>query len=211
MERLEINIKNIIEPPEKMLKMYEAVLSFLREERDMGTLKVSDITTRAGIGKGTAYEYFSSKEELITSAMMWGIADKIHELAELLNEKDSFREKCFCIFDWLEAYREYAQVMLRIVKGNMGDCCCEGKEQLAGSFVQSVQGYIYERIGEMLELGFWEGAFTMQDKEKRALAFFGAVIQYSFVIMGPKESPFLRMNQMQLKEFVYESMIKALN
>lgn len=209
MKQLEIDVKNIIDPPEKMLKMYGAVMSFLHEDKELMSLKVSDITTRAGIGKGTAYEYFSSKEELITSALMWGIVAKIHELAESVSRKENFREKCYCIYEWLETYREYAQVMIRIIKGNFGDH--DTQEQICENVAKSVQGYIFARIDEMLELGFQEGAFTETDTNKRALAFFGAVIQYSFVIMGPVESPFMKFDRMQLKEFCYDSMVKALS
>ncbi len=211
MERLNRNIKNIIDPPEKMLKMYESVMSFLQEEKDMGSLKVSEITARAGIGKGTAYEYFSSKEELITCAIMWGIAAKIGELEASVNNMEGFHEKIFCIFEWLEDCKEYAQIMIRIFKGNFGDSCCMEKEQVSESFGHSVQDHIFQKIDEMLEQGFSEGIFTMQNKEKRALVFFGAVLQYAFVIARPEKSMVLRMNQTELKEFVYESMVKALN
>lgn len=211
MKKLEINVERITEPPEKVLKMYAAVMGFLHEERDMGSLKVSEITTRAGIGKGTAYEYFSSKEELLSYAMMWGILNKLHELAEAVSRKKNFREKVFCVFDWLEAYKEYANIMIQIIKGTFGEACYEEKEQIAEGFAQSVQGYIFGRIDEMLDQGYQEGIFTETDKERRALAFFGAVIQYAFVIMGPMASPFRQMGQMQLKEFSYNSMIKALN
>lgn len=211
MKQLEVTIKNILDPPEKMLKMYEAVIGFLHENRDMGSLKVSDITTRAGIGKGTAYEYFSSKEELITSAMMWGIVVKIHELADSISEREGFQEKCFCIFEWLETYKEYIHVMMRIIKGSFGSSCREAQEKIAHSFACPVRRYLFEKIEEMLELGFREGVFSEQDREKRALAFWGAVIQYSFVIMEPREFPFMKLDNIKLKEFVYDSMVKALN
>lgn len=51
--------------PPKVKAMYEAVLDLFASGRELSTLKVSEITARAGIGKGTAYEYFSSKEEMI--------------------------------------------------------------------------------------------------------------------------------------------------
>ena len=57
-------LKNIFEPSEKVQKMYEAISELVQEKKDVATLKVQDITSRAGIGKGTAYEYFSSKEEI---------------------------------------------------------------------------------------------------------------------------------------------------
>lgn len=63
--------KLIHDPSQKVLAMYQAVIEFINEGCDINTLKVADITGRAGIGKGTAYEYFSSKEEIISSAILY--------------------------------------------------------------------------------------------------------------------------------------------
>ena len=60
---MEIKVENMKNPPDKMRLMFEAVSELIRQQRDISTIKVQDITTEAGIGKGTAYEYFSSKEE----------------------------------------------------------------------------------------------------------------------------------------------------
>ena len=59
--------------PEKVRLLYEAVLAMVTNGWDINRMKVSDITAQAGIGKGTAYEYFSSKEEIIANASstMW--------------------------------------------------------------------------------------------------------------------------------------------
>ena len=50
------------ETNEKVLAMYRAVRELLEEGVNPEQIKVSDVTGRAGIGKGTAYEYFRSKE-----------------------------------------------------------------------------------------------------------------------------------------------------
>ena len=70
MENFSITMQNVTNPPEKVLLMYQAVSELLRNQNDIAKIKVADITSRAGIGKGTAYEYFSSKEELIANALM---------------------------------------------------------------------------------------------------------------------------------------------
>ena len=44
----------------KVKALYEAVEELIFENIDVKGIKVSDITERAGIGKGTAYEYFES-------------------------------------------------------------------------------------------------------------------------------------------------------
>ena len=56
---------------EKERLMFQAVIELIEEGMDIYSMKVSDITSRAGVGKGTAYEYFSSKEELIAKALFW--------------------------------------------------------------------------------------------------------------------------------------------
>ena len=61
---MEIKVENMKNPPDKMRLMFEAVSELIRQQRDISTIKVQDITAEAGIGKGTAYEYFSSKEEI---------------------------------------------------------------------------------------------------------------------------------------------------
>lgn len=55
---------------EKEIAMYEAVLTLLGEGASIEKIKVSDITKKAGIGKGTAYEYFDSKEEIFAGAFI---------------------------------------------------------------------------------------------------------------------------------------------
>ena len=59
MEPQKPETENELKP--KVRALYEAVLELLNENADISTMKVSDITSRAGIGKGTAYDYFKSK------------------------------------------------------------------------------------------------------------------------------------------------------
>ena len=51
-------LEEIRDVPPKVLGMYRAVVELIEEGADIAGLRVSTITDRAGIGKGTAYEYF---------------------------------------------------------------------------------------------------------------------------------------------------------
>ena len=53
-------IKEMENLPEKEAKIYIAVGELIKEGRDINDMKVSEISNRAGIGKGTTYEYFQS-------------------------------------------------------------------------------------------------------------------------------------------------------
>lgn len=59
--------------PPKVTAMYRAVNTLLRENKDIPEMSVSMITGLAGIGKGTAYEYFDAKEEIIVCALLYEI------------------------------------------------------------------------------------------------------------------------------------------
>lgn len=85
--------KLIHDPSQKVLAMYQAVIEFINEGCDINTLKVADITGRAGIGKGTAYEYFSSKEEIISSAILYYVKVCFENMQEFLQITERFNRK----------------------------------------------------------------------------------------------------------------------
>lgn len=74
----------------KVKALYEAVLELIGENVDIRDVKVSDITGRAGIGKGTAYEYFSNKEEIIGSALLYHIDLICSQVMESIRKIDDF-------------------------------------------------------------------------------------------------------------------------
>lgn len=94
------------EPTEKMIKLFDAVAALLEEGADVKDLKVIDITERAGIGKGTAYEYFKSKEELLLEAQIYYFDQKVKWLCERVGSAQNFAEAitacCKAIDDMLE-------------------------------------------------------------------------------------------------------------
>ncbi len=54
-------------------------------EQGFAAVTVAEIADRAGIGKGTVYEYFSSKDELLFAVFEWmneGIAQRIRDLLD---------------------------------------------------------------------------------------------------------------------------------
>jgi len=81
----------------KVKALYEAVLELIGENVDIRDVKVSDITKRAGIGKGTAYEYFSNKEEIIGSALLYHIDVICGQMMDSLAKIEKFYD----MFDYL--------------------------------------------------------------------------------------------------------------
>lgn len=102
--------------PEKVIPIYDAVISLIDEGISIPEIKVSDISKRAGIGKGTVYEYFSTKEQVIAQAMLYVVQAKIEELSGYLEDKPGFREKYDAILDWLDNMYISEMVLISLFK-----------------------------------------------------------------------------------------------
>ena len=79
--------------PEKKAAVFRAVLGLLRQGRPLGDLKVSEIAEAAGIGKGTVYEYFPSREELLRDAMQYSRAQGFGELFAAISDAEGFEAR----------------------------------------------------------------------------------------------------------------------
>lgn len=106
----------------KVLALYRAVLELLDDGADINAMKVSDITKHAGIGKGTAYDYFKSKEEIIASALSYDMERKIQiELAHM-SDKEHFFEKVHYIFDWVSEQHKEQKAFTRFLRLTTQKC-----------------------------------------------------------------------------------------
>lgn len=86
-------LEDIQNVPPKVQQMYRAVVELIGEGEDASGLRVSTITDKAGIGKGTAYEYFDSKEEIVACAVAYYVQHTFDWLEKVLMEKETFREQ----------------------------------------------------------------------------------------------------------------------
>lgn len=85
----------------KVQSLYRAVSELLEEGADATNLKVADIAARAGIGKGTTYEYFKSREELIIKAMLNRMYAYFKQVTERTDAEERFQEKVYVFLDSL--------------------------------------------------------------------------------------------------------------
>ena len=209
---MEIKIENMKNPPDKMRLMFEAVSELIRQQRDISTIKVQDITAEAGIGKGTAYEYFSSKEEIIANALMYDYCKKMQMLAMSAFEPEDFKDRCYKIMDWIKENKEYNQMFSQLMNKSVGmpPCHPNGEDSGCQRFGIEASKYVYELIDKFMEEGYEKGAFTEKDVGKRSLALLTAMVEYAFVVMGPNEFRYSSLGDEGMRAFVYNSLIRAL-
>lgn len=233
MTDVQIKPQNIMEPPEKVLRMYEAVHGFMIEGRDLVSLKVVDITSAASIGKGTAYEYFSSKEEIIASAMAYEYKNKITELVARMFRQQGFKNRVMNVMDWICENQEYNQLFSHIFREVLGEpqmCAFVNKSTPSDNehaetditdAIADASGkqdimhegtkYITQIVIRLMDEAYAEGLFTETDEKKRNIIALSGMIQYGSMLMMSRHHAAIGMTDAQLREFIYTNMIKCLN
>ncbi len=202
-------------PPRKVLLMYEAVAGMLKEGADIRGIKVSDITTRAGIGKGTAYEYFPSKEALIVTALDYDVHRKQELLARVIGGEMSFREKVIRILTYMEEHFGEIQTFCALLK--IGTGACEVPEALRREYDRTRGERKCTRTDELIDLliaqGRREGVVTQENRYLGRMAFGAQVIVFAAYMVkrqreqGDEDLPGCD----EVKQFIYEAVVKSLN
>ena len=213
MGNCKFQIDRLSDLPDKVRLMFEAVTEMIAEHADIASLKVSDITARAGIGKGTAYEYFSSKEELITMALVYDYSLKIRELKILLDQETKFENKIYGILDWFHEKSCYHMTfvrMMQIISGSQ-NLYLSLKSNIPEDVLEKMHAFILENVDAIMELGCTEQVFTETDVMKRRMALASMMFQF-FMTLGKKtEDSYVIMDYDKLRLYAYETLVKTLN
>ena len=142
--------------------IYAAVEVFARHGLDKG--KIADIAKVAGIGKGTVYEYFKSKDDIFAAIENMFIGDSVAQIEKLANSKKTPRKK-------LEEIVNYSFNM----HGLMGDAAFiiaelwaqHSRERLRGhkeSHFADMYSDFYDTVINILDEGIKANEFRKMDK-----------------------------------------------
>ena len=143
--------------------VYEAALQLIGQGVSPAALKIQQLADAAGIGKGTVYEYFSSKEEIIANAVLYDVEMRLAHVLEITKGEGDFAGKFVQILTYMEevfAKRQAFCLLVRIGTGSyeVSESMrreCEKRQQalgchLADRIVESLmcQGVSEGTIGE---------------------------------------------------------------
>lgn len=91
---------------EKKIKIYEATLNLMEDRHDFLGIKVEDIAKKADVGKGTIYEYFKTKEQVISESIFYMLKQWIAVMENTLDKsrtfEDGFKKILMDLFEILE-------------------------------------------------------------------------------------------------------------
>ena len=137
---------------DKVNAIYHAIEELVAEGADLSSMRVSDIAAKAGIGKGTTYEYFSSKEEMIVKAMLFLVGSMVKRIVDQMQKMSSFQDAFIMLLDEMEEKaKQRACIMKYLSMVNdmnlcqpMHDIMCFNSEAKASNPI-NIMRYLVER------------------------------------------------------------------
>lgn len=196
---------------EKKIAIFNGIIALMERGINPYSIKVSDIAQAADVGKGTIYDYFTSKEEAISQAILYKIDNEVEAAYSRIKKKKGFKEKFYeglhiiaeCMDDKMSTLR-----MLLSLGGlqEFYEYLREYKCDLSNHLLK-----IHELFDHLLEIGIEEGIIVdkVGDTYYRNMVISSVIIgftQYFHQINFNSE-----VNIEDAMEAAYRLLIKALN
>ena len=199
---------------DKERKIYQSVMMLLQEGRDINTLTVSEITEKAGIGKGTAYGYFKSKEEMVENAVLYGIFQCISAVSEQVAGKTTFQEKFMEVLNWMDKifFEQHVSVILYQLTQNSINCSCSLKKEILPN--DAGKKYLEEKIQHMVDIGIAEGTLCQEYAREYQQYMVMSSIGAFWMFLNQEESQDRYQNQEKrerFKAYLYRCLVRNLN
>ena len=100
---------------EKEIAIFKGLISLMKKGANPYSIKVSDIAEAANIGKGTIYDYFDTKEEVISKAIIYNMSNEIKNAFKRVKSKDNFKDRFYEVLNIIEENLENRLSTLNIL------------------------------------------------------------------------------------------------
>lgn len=201
-------------PPKKVdkqarrIQIYEAAINLFAKQGVTSTT-IQDIANQAGIGKGTVYEYFTSKDELLSDIFRFIMEDAQDSIEKAWKKEDNALDRLVVFFDSLLGYFEsipenFTQILLLFWAEGVIQRPGESKEPYLEGFdfkeiYLEYLDFLIETINNGQEAGIFRKDF---DAGKLASSLIGSVdgVMFQWFIIGKQIK--MRDNFMELLRIV---------
>lgn len=201
-------MKDIIERfsnlSDKERKIYQSIMLLLQEGKDINALTVSEITEKAGIGKGTAYGYFKSKEEMVENAVLYGIFQCITMVSEKVSGKETFHEKFMEVLNWMDKifFEQHVSVILYQLTQSSMKCSCQPND--------TGKRYLEEKIQQMIDTGISDGTLKLDYAKEYQQYMIMSSLGAFWMFLNQEESQDQEKREL-FKAYLYRCLVSNLN
>ena len=194
---------------DKVIAIYRAIGDLVAEGADISSMRVSDIATKAGIGKGTTYEYFSSKEEMVIKAMAFLVDSMVKRILLQMEKLESFHDKFMLLLDEMEEKAKQRACILKYLNMLSDMNLCQQMHDVLLEDEDAKNASPVRIIRYLLEEGKKEGIIGSRFSQAYLeTTMFSRVI--SFVIYVDGDLGILRTDYGEMKQDLYDGLCREL-
>lgn len=196
---------------EKEINIFNGVKALSKSGKKIYNITVQEIAKAAGVGKGTLYEYFSSKEDIIINALMYFLACENLKAEEIAAADICFKDKIYSLYDLIiKSFADgFAMVSQLAASDEMLDIPKLISEQR--EYIEKVMEHRNDIIVKILSDGVKEGAISLDfDREYIEMAILANLSCINQCICTPQNGHDVCQIE-QKKDTAYTLLLKSLN
>ena len=196
---------------DKEICVFNGVLSLCKDGKKIYNITVQQIAKAANMGKGTLYEYFSSKEEIIVNALMYFLQQDNLKAEEIAASSAAFKDKIYGLYDLIfasfeEGFAKISQFVLSDEILNIPQLISQQQE-----YLKQVMDFRKDVIMKILQSGVDQGAISLDfDAEYITMAIKANLGSLNSCQHLPQCSISVCQNE-QKKAYAYTLLLKSLN
>lgn len=195
---------------EKEIAIFNGVITLIREGVEIHDMKVADIAIKANIGKGTLYNYFKTKEEIISKALLYMMEGEFYKTVEMVDAKEGFKNKFYAILEAIEESFKNTNSTINWIISNMQEKSIFKYISEDNTLFEKLRKQILKAMSMLCILGVKEGIIKPQeDQEYEYFVFTSVILTYSNCFCPMLDSN--KIDVKKAKDNAYKLLIKAFN
>lgn len=195
---------------EKEILIFNGVMKLMNEGVNIHTIKVADIAKSVGIGKGTVYEYFKSKDEILEKSLIYCMNLSLNKAIEKIDNANGFKEKIYTMLEIAKCNVQEFNSGNGFLFSNMGTCEFAYLMKSENKEFKYRENIINKSIEDVISVGIEEEVIKCQrDKEYEKMVIKSAIIGFANDLYCSKST--MEKDIYELKERSYKLIIKGLN
>lgn len=171
--------------PQKVAAICNSVIKLYNEGISIYKITVSEIAKEAGIGKGTVYEYFNDKEEVVITAMLLELKKQLKKICDIIIEKDTFEEKYNAVMGWIGKQIKQNIILRKMLLTKYSKDSDEATCQLISHFVNKSDADVV--LDSIISSGVREGLFMRPQTELMVKSAFSTLALGVSITLCPEE------------------------
>lgn len=150
---------------EKQRLLFDGVIKIMKTGSDIKSTTVAEIASAAGVGKGTVYEYFESKEQLIFGAIIYMFTRELTEYEQAIESGDTFENKIDMVLKRIQYNFEDKSSVLHLLFQTVRSKDMEEYLNEEERY-KCIEDYIFNILDKLIQSGIDEGIINSADDRK---------------------------------------------